>query len=1187
MKRVSFRLSNRFIKLFRAVVFSTLIIPAVLLISCKGVDNVPIEIETERTTETTDSPTVVQEYVTLSVSADFPTYGRTVNPTNIDFSTDMALSFTLYGEWKGEGDEDTDVTFEKTWTASTIEGEQKTAYQIMCADTFQILKGTWDFTLSAFKNGKEMYYQTLENKTLNAGENDTNAISLDFGIMKEAEEGNGSVTVTLDFPADKGITSVKAGLIKLDGTELSGFAYESLTITASETSANTKTVTYTKANVPSGTYRIKFALYDSNNFLAKTSRDIIHIAPCNESTGSLTVTEINTLYKITYAGISEEYNCVTDYSVQDDYELVESYNASQTIVLPVQQLKKGAYYPEAWYDTEDFSGEPITGWEIGDRAEAVTVYPKWYTTGSDAATAISALTKAGDYTIRMKGNITSDNFTSINTALKGLSSTLDIGVTLDLSEATMTEIPSSAFSGCSKLKGIVIPGCVTSIGNCAFNGCTGLKTLRLEDGTTALTLGYNSFNSNGTGKGLFRDCPLESLYVGRNLDYASYKSSSSNFTYSIYPQYFGYSAFANIASTLETIPELNVEIGANVTSIPMYMFYGCKGLKSVTIAESAQITSIGNYAFYDCTALKKITIPATVTSIGTYAFAYSGVTSLTIPESVISIENYAFKDCTSLTSISIAGSVTNIGNYAFNGCTGLKVLRLEDGATKLTLGYNSFNSNGTGKGLFRDCPLESLYVGRNLDYASYKSSSSNFTYSIYPQYFGYSAFANIASTLETIPELNVEIGANVTSIPMYMFYGCKGLKSVTIAESAQITSIGNYAFYDCTALKKITIPATVTSIGTYAFAYSGVTSLTIPESVISIENYAFKDCTSLTSISIAGSVTSIKNYAFNGCTGLKTLRLEDGTTTLSLGYKTYTSSGTGKGLFYDCPLESIYVGRNLTYTDNSSGYSYTTYPQYYGYSAFAQNKTANLEVEIGANVTSIAIYMFDACTGLNKVTVSSSAQITTIGRYAFYNCKALETITIPETVTSIYTYAFAYSGVTSLTIPKSVISIGNCVFNGCTGLKTLRLEDGGVTLSLGYHTYSTGSNAKGLFRDCPLEDLYLGRKLTYTDNSSGYLYTEKQQYYGWSAFADITSLANVEISVPEGLTSFTIGKYAFSRCGITSATITPATGWKRSSNSSSSTGTSIEEDLSDESVAASCLVDSADGYYLHWVAPQQ
>ena len=1302
MKRVSFRLSKIFVKLFRTVVFSAFMLSTVLLFSCKGVDNVSVETETERTTATTDSSTVAQKYVTLSVAAEFPVYARTVNPTDIDFSTDMALSFTLCGKWKGEGDEETDVTFEKSWSSSSAGGEQKTAYEIMSADSFEILIGTWDFTLSAFKNGKEMYYQTIENKTLSVPANGNNTISLDFGVMDEAEEGNGSVTVTLDFPADKGITSVKAALIKLDGTELSGFSYEALEITDSEASANTKTVTYTKATVPCGTYRIKFALYDSNNFVAKTARDIIHVAPCNESVGNLTVTQINTLYKITYAGLSEAYNCVTGYTVQNDYELVENYNASQTIVLPGTQLKKGPYYAAAWYETEDLSGEPITGWEIGDRAEDVTVYPKWYTTGSEAAAAISALNVAGDYTICIKGNISSSNFTNMNTAFKGISSTLEVGVTLDLSEATMATIPASAFNGCTKLKEIIIPACVTSIENYAFNGCTGLKTVRLKDGAATLKLGCNTYSS--AGKGLFADCPLTSLYVGRKISYTTYGNTGSGYSsYSDKPSYYGYSAFANITTSLEA------EIGANVTSISMYMFYGCTGLKNVTIAESAQIASIGTSAFYNCVALTALTITSMVTTIG----------------------DGAFSGCKVLASITIPSSVTSIGNSVFNGCTGLKTVMLEDGAATLKLGCNTY-SKSDGKGLFADCPLTSLYVGRKISYTTYGSTGSGYSsYSDKPAYYGYSAFANITTSFD------VELGENVISIPMYIFYGCTGLKSITIAESAQIASIGTSAFYNCEALTALTIPSMVTTIGDGAFSgckvlasitipssvtsignsvfngCTGLTSLTlidgtvilnlgcntysksdgkglfadcpltslyvgrkisyttygstssgyssysdkpayygysafanittildaeiganvtsipvymfygctglksviinssasisfigsnsfngcssfttlkissdittdskvkIPTSVTSIGTNAFQNCTSMQSIIIPGNVTSIGNSAFNGCSGLKILRLEDGET-LTIGCNEYGTSG-GKGLFADCKLTNLYVGRNISYTSYGSGYStYSDKPENYGYSAFS-GITTSFDAEIGANVTSIPMYMFYGCTGLKSVTIAESAQITSIKKSAFYKCEALTVLTIPSMVTSIWESAFeGCKGLTSITIPASVTSIGKYAFNGCTGLTSLTLMSGTEVLMLGCNTYDP-AGGKGLFADCKLTSLNLGRNISYTTYGSGYSsYSDKPSNYGYSAFANITSLATVTITVPSGVTVFTIGKYAFKGCtGITSATFKPTTIWKNSTSSSSG-GTEVV--VNTEASAAKVLKEMGENY-LYW-----
>ncbi|MCI7334741.1 MAG: leucine-rich repeat domain-containing protein, partial [Oscillospiraceae bacterium] len=92
--------------------------------------------------------------------------------------------------------------------------------------------------------------------------------------------------------------------------------------------------------------------------------------------------------------------------------------------------------------------------------------------------------------------------------------------------------------------------------------------------------------------------------------------------------------------------------GYPVTSIGEFAFYGCTGLTSITIPDS--ITSFGGSAFYGCTGLTSITIPDSVTSIGYYAFySCTGLTSITIPDSVTSIGYSAFSDCTGLTSVTI------------------------------------------------------------------------------------------------------------------------------------------------------------------------------------------------------------------------------------------------------------------------------------------------------------------------------------------------------------------------------------------------------------------------------------------------------------------------------------------------------------------------------------------------------
>ena len=78
---------------------------------------------------------------------------------------------------------------------------------------------------------------------------------------------------------------------------------------------------------------------------------------------------------------------------------------------------------------------------------------------------------------------------------------------------------------------------------------------------------------------------------------------------------------------------------------------------SVEFEAGSVCESIGNYAFRNCTGLTSITVPDSVTSIDNYAFyGCTGLTSITIPESVTSIGNYAFYNCSALTDVYYGGS---------------------------------------------------------------------------------------------------------------------------------------------------------------------------------------------------------------------------------------------------------------------------------------------------------------------------------------------------------------------------------------------------------------------------------------------------------------------------------------------------------------------------------------------------
>ena len=168
--------------------------------------------------------------------------------------------------------------------------------------------------------------------------------------------------------------------------------------------------------------------------------------------------------------------------------------------------------------------------------------------------------------------------------------------------------------------------------------------------------------------------------------------------------------------------------------------------------------------------------------------------ALTIPSTingypVTRIGDGAFVWCSGLTSVTIPDSVTSIGEWAFFDCSGL---------TNFVVGANNPNYCSVN-GLLLTKDAKTLIAGINGDVTIPDCVTS----------IGYSAFSGCSGlTSVTIPDSVTRIGDDA-------FYYCSGLTSVTIPSS--VTSIGVGAFYYCSGLKSVTIPESVTSIGNVAF----------------------------------------------------------------------------------------------------------------------------------------------------------------------------------------------------------------------------------------------------------------------------------------------------------------------------------------------------------------------------------
>ena len=535
---------------------------------------------------------------------------------------------------------------------------------------------------------------------------------------------------------------------------------------------------------------------------------------------------------------------------------------------------------------------------------------------------------------------------------------------------SVTSIGGYAFSGCSGLTSVTIPNSVTSIGDYAFRGCSGLTSVTVDknNGTYDSRNNCNAIIETSTNK----------LIVGCN------NTIIPNSVTSI-----GEFAFSDCSGLT------SVAIPNSVTSIGESAFARCSGLTSVTIPNS--VTSIGSWTFYGCSGLTSVTFNAEkCTYMGSDSYPVFNdcinLTTLNIGNKVTTIPNSAFRDCSGLSSVTIPNSVTSIGDYAFSSCSGL---------TSVTIG-NSVTSIG--------------------DYAF--SSCSGLT--------------------------SVTIGNSVTSIGDYAFFGCTGLTSVTIGNS--VTSIGDYAFFGCTGLHSLTIGTGVSSIGQYAIGYYynygyGNRKKTV-EKVIWLPNTpptGYRDVNSIVSYVANDLYTGMSceyKYIYKYLSSLfevggiryvpvspsertcdaidctyssehtdislcKTVSYKGVSMTLK-DIKPYTcynnthitkvivnyDGNIGDYAFHDCPLKTVYIGGNISYSTSSDK----------GYSPFYRN-TSLEKVIITDKETEITANEFYGCTGLKYISMGDG--IEKIGDWAFSGCSSLDFFHVGSNVKTIGKEAFS------------------------------------------------------------------------------------------------------------------------------------------------------------------------------------
>lgn len=418
----------------------------------------------------------------------------------------------------------------------------------------------------------------------------------------------------------------------------------------------------------------------------------------------------------------------------------------------------------------------------------------------------------------------------------------------------------------------------------------------------------------------------------------------------------------------------------NAYNINYNAFRGCSGLTSVTVPNS--VTSIGGRAFYDC-SLKSLTIGTGVLSIGSDQCKPVKTNWLTnTPPS--GYEN-------------LQGNINYVANDQYSGLSNVKVYpylssAFETGGVKY-VPVSPAERTCDAIDCSYDSDVVDINIGETVSFKGVEMKVQNvMPYTAHEHKFvkgikvsskgdiGDNAFYG-CTALKTA---NVE---NKGVISSEAFRGCTALETLTLGEN--VTSIGGSAFSGCSKLLAVTIPNKTNSLGSYSFA--GCTllkQLDLGNGVQSIGEYSFNGCSALPSIDIPASVTSVGDYTFKGCTSIADVVIKDRTTDLSLG-----SNGSSP-LFADCPLDSVYIGGNISYSTSSS----------YGYSPFYRN-TSLRSVVITDKEEEISDNEFYGCTNLKNVSIGSNVK--KIGNWAFSGCSNLDYFSFGKSVESIGEEAFS------------------------------------------------------------------------------------------------------------------------------------------------------------------------------------
>ncbi|MDO5573039.1 MAG: leucine-rich repeat domain-containing protein [bacterium] len=556
----------------------------------------------------------------------------------------------------------------------------------------------------------------------------------------------------------------------------------------------------------------------------------------------------------------------------------------------------------------------------------------------------------------------------------------------------VTNVDFSSFENCKNLQKVTMGSNVKSIGAAAFSGCTSLKSISIPAKTAEI------------GAGAFAKCSsLSNIPVDyQNQNYICESGVLYTQDQTQIIQYL-----AGKPSTSYTMPDTVEKIGA-------YAFWGAEQLTGVTI--SSGVKDIPEYAFDNC----------------------NGLSTVTIPGSVESLQAYSFGDCVNLSKIYIPKSVGFIDDLAFACSNNVNIQFTDGNGSPDGQPVQTVSGNAAGTGTVSGNTADKTQTDNSDPYSLY--DTVDFSENVMPGELGSGKIVGgsvvvMMSSDQAVRGANMGLAESEDGIAGSGSHGTYSagdyeILAGTLAEylgsendvalPVNVSRIGERAFYKNENLNTVTMPSRVTSIGDFAFARSGLSSVNIPEGVTDIGYAAFYHCNNLSDVTIPSTVSHIDLGAFEGTPWLNQWK---------------SNGGDGN--------DFLIVGDGILLAYRGAGG----------------------DVVIPDGVKTIGAECFKGNGAVSQLTIPEG--VTTIGEDACNGCSMLYSVNLPQSLIKLEDRAFADCPFQQVSIPQGVQEIGLGAFDATaigSPMQTIILE-GSTLPNVTYNTTATrlsGANLRKL-----------------------------------------------------------------------------------------------------------------------------